>query len=114
MKLTATWLMEQDPNYDMPNSICWDDGRLGTYEEFREHYSDTSFSTDTPNGSHQMHIFPDIVGEVYYCEFGRVWGLRGEGVNATSLGLTDPVASDNQIYCALLSLPIQYRATITR
>ena len=114
MKLTATWKKGLDPDVDAPTSIKWEDGHRGTVDELRAHNRDTYCLTDLDDGATQMDIFPEIIAEAYFCEFGGCWGLRGEGVEATALRLTDTNATDQQIYSALFSLPMIYRAVIRR
>ncbi len=114
MKMTATWLQNQDIAYDVPISIRWEDGRIATYEEFCAHYGDTSFMGETQDGSQQMHIFPDVVAEAYYCPYGHIWGLRGDGVEPVTLGLTDANATDQEIGSAVLRLSMLYRINIRR
>ena len=62
----------------------------------------------------EWHIYPEIVGEVYWCPYGRVWGIRGDGVEPDSLPLDDPDATDGQIEIALMALPMRYRVRIVR
>jgi len=76
MTLTATWLKGQNPLYDLPISIVWEDGRPATSKEFHAHHDDTQVREDT-DGRQQIHIYPEIVAQVYYCPFGRVWGMHG-------------------------------------
>ena len=114
MKLTASWKKGRDPSADAPSTIRWEDGRRGTVADLRAHNRDTYCLPHPEDGSTQMDIFPEIIGEAFFCEFGGCWGVRGEGVEATALRLTDRNATDQQIYSAVFSLPIKYRVNIQR
>ena len=114
MRLTATWENGSDPSVDMPASIMWEDGRPGTLDDLREHNRDTYCLTHPEEGCTQMDIFPEIVAQVSYCEWGCCWGIKGYGVETAALQLTDQNATDQQIHSALFSLPMKYRAVIHR
>ena len=114
MRLTASWKNGNHPSSDAPTSIRWEDGRRGTPADLRAHNRDTYCMTHFDDGTTQMVIYPEIVAEVSYCEFGGCWGLNGDGVETAALHLTDRNATDQQIYSALYSLPTKYRAVIQR
>ncbi len=114
MKLTATWKVGRDPSVDTPDSIKWEDGRWGTVTELHAHNRDTYLLTHPDDGTTQMVIYPEIVAEVSYCDFGCCWGLKGDGVGTAALSLRDPNATDQQIYSALYALPMKYRVNIKR
>jgi hypothetical protein len=114
MKLTASWKHGEHPSNDAPTSIQWEDGRRGTPDDLRAHNLDTYSLTHSEDGTTQMDFYPEIVAEVNYCELGGCWGIKGEGVEAAALHLTDRNASDQQIYSALSSLPMTYRVVIHR
>jgi hypothetical protein len=94
--------------------MAWEDGRIGTFEELRVHRNDTHRLIRRADGSSELHVYTEVVGEVYYCPYGGVWGIRGEGVEMTSLPLEDPHASDCEIELALVALPMHYRVRISR
>ena len=114
MRLTATWENGSDPSVDMPASIMWEDGRPGTLDDLREHNRDTYCLTHPEEGCTQMDIFPEIVAQVSYCEWGGCWGIKGYGVETAALQLMDQNATDQQIHSALFSLPMKYRVVIQR
>ena len=114
MRLTAIWKKGNHPSSDAPTSIQWEDGRRGTLDDLREHNLDTYCLIHLEDGTTQMDIFPEIVTEVTYCDFGGCWGIKGDGVETAALQLTDRNATDQQIYSALYSLPTKYRAVIHR
>jgi hypothetical protein len=114
MKLIATWLESQVSTLEDPHSVIWEDGRSATMKEFWEHSDDTRLCIAVNGGDIEWHLFPDVVAEVYWCRHGRVWGVRGDGVEPRSLWVTDPNASDYELECALSANPIVYRARIVR
>lgn len=113
MKLTAIWVPGTTLD-DLPDHVVWEDGRTGTIEEYLDHRNGTYRLVRRKNGRTEMHIFPEIVAEAYYCAYGRTWGVRGDGVEATSIPVNDPEATDSQIRIALMSVPMNYRVRITR
>jgi hypothetical protein len=113
VKLTAIWLADRTQDAP-PDQLWWEDGRVGTLEEFLAHRDDTHRLVCRDDGGKEMHIFTEIVATAYFCPFGRVWGVRGDAVESASLPLDDPDATDNQIQIALMSLPMRYRARIER
>jgi hypothetical protein len=54
------------------------------------------------------------LAEAKFCEFGRVWGLKGDEVQPVALGLTDANATDQEILTAASRLPMKYRIRIIR
>ena len=114
MKLIATWLKTQEPDLEDPHSVVWGDGRTATLEEYWAHSDDTRICVVPEGGGLAYHLFPDIVAEVFWCRHGRVWGVRGDGVESSSLYVTDPNASDHALQSALSAMPIVYRAKIVR
>ena len=114
MKLTATWSKGKELFVDLPNSIKWEDGRKGTLDDLRVHSRNTYTFVDMPNGDQRMLMFPEIVAEVYFCQYGKCWGIRGTDVEPIALPITDPNATDQQLQHALFSLPMKYRVNIVR
>ena len=114
MKLTASWKNGTHPSSDAPTSIMWEDGRPGTIDDLDAHNRDTYYITNPEENCTQMHIFTEIVAEAKFCEFGRVWGLNGDGVQPVALGLTNVNATDQEILSAAFHLPIKYRIRIVR
>jgi hypothetical protein len=114
MKLIATWLSTQEPASQAPHELTWGDGQRATTAEYEEHCGDTRFCVTLDDGRFQWHLFPDVVAEVYFCPYGKVWGVRGSGIERASLYVTDPDATDAEICWALSALPITYRAKIAR
>ena len=114
MKLTAKWYKGRNPKRDPPDLLLWEDGRVGTFEELRVHRDDTHRVIRRADGSSELHIYTEIIGEVYYCPYGQIWGIRGEGVEMASLPLDDSRASDWDIELALVALPMHYRVKIVR
>jgi len=98
----------------MPDSIKWEDGHRGTETDLRAHNSDTYCLNNLDDGTTQLDIYPEIVAEVSYCEFGRCWGVKGDGVETAALQLTDRNATDQQIRGALYALSMTYRVHIHR
>jgi hypothetical protein len=60
------------------------------------------------------YLFPDVIAEVFYCHYGKVWGIRGDGVQPESLDISAPKATDFAIVLAVSALPIEYRVRIIR
>jgi hypothetical protein len=114
MKLIATWLKNQEPARDAPHSVLWGDVHPVTLEEYRAHIEDTKLCVALDDGRFEWHYFPDVDVTVFYCQVGRVWGIRGDGIEPASLYVTDPSASDMELYWALGALPIWYQAKIVR
>ena len=112
--LIATWLNTQLPGFDCPHSVCWEDSGEATAKEYDAHRHDTCISIATKGGGRQWHLFPGIAAEAYYYPFGGVWGLRGGCVEPESLGVINPLATDDEINNAISALPIEYRVAITR
>ena len=114
VKLTAIWQKGKVPGGDLPERIVWEDGTDGTLDDYRAHCNDTRRTVRRWNGKMEWHIYPEIVGGVYWCSYGRVWGIRGEGIESDSLPLDDSDATDGQIEIALMALPMRYRVRIVR
>ena len=114
MKLIATWLKNQEPDLEDPHSVVWEDGQTATIKEFWEHSKDTRLCIVPEAGGLEWHLFPDVVAEVFWCRQGKAWGVRGDGVEPSSLYVTDLNASDHVLECALSAMPIVYRAKISR
>ena len=114
MKLVATWLNSQESTLEDPHTVVWDDGHTATTKEFREHSDDTRLCIAQKGGGIEWHLFPDVVAEVFWCRHGRVWGVRGDGVEPASLYVTDPNATDDVLQWALSTMQIVYRAKIVR
>ena len=114
MKLTATWSKGKELFVDLPNSIKWEDGRKGTLDDLRAHSRDTYTFVEMADGGQRMLMFPEIVAEVYFCQYGKCWGIRGTDFEPIALPLTDPNATDQQLHNALFSLPMRYRLKIVR
>jgi hypothetical protein len=112
--LIATWLNTQVPGFDCPHSVFWEDGSEAAEKDHYAHRRDTCISVAIKSGGRHWHLFPDVVAEAYYCPHGRVWGVRGDGIEPESLGITDPLATDDEINNAISALPIEYRVKITR
>lgn len=114
MRLIASWPNGKHPSSDVPTSIRWEDGRQGTPADLHAHNCDTYCLTHLANGATQMDIFPEIVGVVSYCDHGKRWGIKGDGVEAIALPIADRNATDQQIHAALYTLPMKYRVVIRR
>ena len=114
MRLKASWKQGLDPDVEAPTSIMWEDGRRGTVADLCAHNLDTYCLTHPDDASTQMDVYPEIVAEVSYCEFGGCSGIKGYGVETAALRLTDPSATGQQIYSALSSLSMKYRVVIQR
>jgi hypothetical protein len=67
-----------------------------------------------PRGRKEVHIYPDIVAEVYFDRYAKSWAIRGEDVTACVLDVCDPLATDHDIIAPLATLPTFYRAKIIR
>jgi hypothetical protein len=114
VKLVATWLKSQESTLEDPHTVTWDDGHTATMKEFWDHSDDTRLCIAQKGGGIEWHLFPDVVAEVYWCRHGRVWGIRGDGVEPASLYVNDPNASDDVLEFALNAMPVVYRAKINR
>lgn len=114
MRLTARWENGSDASVDMPTTITFEDGRRGTLDDLRAHNRDTYCLSHPDDRTTQMDIFPEIVASAYFCEFGGVWGLKGDGVQPVALGLTDVNATDQEILSAAFRLAMKYRIKIVR
>ncbi len=114
MKLIASWAKDEDDNFGSPDLVWWADGSPATLQDYGHHVFDTNYWVDKGAAGTELHMCPEIVAEAYYCPWGRTWGIRGDGVIPTSLGLTDPEASDSQIRSMLSALPTAYRCVIRR
>lgn len=114
MKLIAFWSEGQDTYYDAPAMIRWGDGSTATSETYREHMYDSHFWVEKGHFGHEKHMFPDVVAHVTFDLFGGVWAAKGHGVELMGLNLTDPDASDDQIYSALNTGHMTYRMVVHR
>jgi hypothetical protein len=114
MNLIAVWKNTKDEYYDPPTSVYWSDGSPATLKDYDDHRLDTRKLIDDGPRGHQLYIWPDIVAEVYFCPWGKNWGMRGNGVKSCSLGLTDRDVTEDQIVAALSAFPITYRHTTLR
>ena len=114
MKITATWKNDGDPSVDAPSTITLEDGRPGTIDDLHAHTGDTYLLARPEDGTTQMHIYPEVIASAYFCTFGRVWGLKGDGVPPVALGLTNVNATDQEILGAASRLQMKYRIRIVR
>lgn len=72
------------------------DGRAATLADFQEHRIDTYTFVGQPDHM-EIHMFPDIVAEVYYDQGLGAWHTRGRGVTPRMLSLKDPNIDNHQI-----------------
>jgi hypothetical protein len=114
LALIAEWGAAQDDMHDLPESVRWEDGSAATLEDYFAHRSDTQRWVEDPSGGMRLHLYPDVIADVRYDGFGRVWGLSGDAVEPEALYVRDPDASDYEITMALSALPMTYRHVIHR
>jgi hypothetical protein len=114
VRMTARWDRHQDSSTEDPRSITWEDGTSATLDDFRSHSSHTSRFVIGPQAKKEVHIYPDIVADVYFDRYAKSWAIRGEGVTACALDVCDPLATDHDIIAALATLPMFYRVKINR
>jgi hypothetical protein len=114
MRLIAKWSPEQEPAYEEPSKVVWEDGSSATVADYRAHLLDSHSLHASDDGGMECHMYPDIVGEVIYDMFAKSWVVRSPGLTTAALELHDPDATDDEITTELFSLPIVYRANIVR
>jgi len=98
----------------MPSTIVWEDGSSATLEDYFAHRSDTQKWVSDPSGGIRLHLYPDVIADVRYDGFGRVWSISGDAIEPEALYVTDPDATDYEITLALSALPMTYRHVIHR
>jgi len=98
----------------MPSTIVWEDGSSATLEDYFAHRSDTQKWVSDPSGGIRLHLYPDVIADVRYDGFGRVWAISGDAIEPEALYVTDPDATDYEITLALSALPMTYRHVIHR
>jgi hypothetical protein len=111
--LVARWAWNQDSSTEPPVSVTWGDGRPATYSDYLSHRLDTHELVETAVGL-ECRMYPQIEGHVRYDFYAGTWFLTGDGIEETSLSLTDPDATDGEIMAALYELPVVYRCQIHR
>lgn len=111
--LTARWSKNQDPAVDPPTRVTWNDGSVGTVEDFRRHSVDTH-TVVFKNGTIEVTMFPDVYADVRYDSFAKTWIVYGPFTGPMSLELPDPETEDELIEAQLSILPVVYRARIHR
>jgi hypothetical protein len=89
MRMTARWDRHQDISTEAPRSIIWEDGTSASLDDFRSHSSHTSRFAIGLQGKKEVHIYPDVVAEVYFDRYAKSWAIRGEGVTACALDVCD-------------------------
>jgi len=114
MDLIAVWEKGTDEYYDAPSIVRWADGRTATEKDYLDHIADTHFWVDRGVLGREKHMLPDVVAQVTFDPFGGVWAAKGEGVEPRGLNLSDPGATDDQIYFALNTGNWTYRMVVHR
>lgn len=114
MNLIAYWTLPHDEYHDAPSFVRWADGTPATMADYDRHRLDTRKLIDRGSEGQELYIWPGVVAEVYWCPWGRTWGVRGQGVEATGLNLTNEYATDGEILAQISQLEISYRYTVTR
>ena len=114
VRLIVKWTSKQDPAYEEPSSLSWENGSPATVADYREHQLDTHSFHEGDDGGLECHMYPDIIGEVIYDSFAKDWVVRGRDIITTALELHDPDSTDDQITTELFGLNVVYRAKITR
>jgi len=114
MKLIAKWKREEEPAYDMPSAVVWEDGSPATMADYRAHTLDTHSLHPSDAGGMECHIYPEIVADVAFDPNVRDWVMRGLDVNPAALGLHDPAATDREILAEIFTFPTIYRHRIIR
>ena len=111
--LVARWSRGRDLVEDLPDFIHWNDGTLGTIDDYTRNLTNTH-TLDHEQHGWVMRFFPEIVAKVWFDFAGKTWVVGGEGIPTESLELSNPNASDEQIRANLYALPTKYKAAITR
>jgi hypothetical protein len=114
MNLTAHWTGHQDPTIDKPYRLLWQDGRSATLTDYEDHRDDTYLIVHRDDGCTEVHYFPDLVVEVIYDQADQRWIAKGPDIETFGLDVSDPNATDDQIYQELFSFPVVYRHRIYR
>jgi len=114
MDLIAVWGKNKDEYYDGPDFVRWANGNAATLENYRNHIGDTHFWVEKGIHGREMHMCPDVIAIVTYDPYGGVWVAKGHGVETTGIGITDPLAPDDQIVAALNTGRMTYRVRIIR
>jgi len=114
MKLIAGWTRQQDELYEAPAIVRWGDGTPATLTVYEDHGLDSHrWVYKGPEGC-EKHIFPDVIAHVTFDVYGGCWAAKGNGVETMGLNITDPNASDDQIYAALNTGEMNYRMIVHR
>jgi hypothetical protein len=113
-KLIAIWAPSQDISLDQPRSIRWADGSKATLDAYIEHSVGTRILREDHPDRIELHMYPDVVGDVTYDVFAGSWVVKDAGLGGFSLEVADPQAKDEELIGALSALPVVYRAQIRR
>lgn len=111
--LTARFSSNQDLVYSNPVEIRWNDGRPASFETYEHHRADTRTLVQTGDGM-EVRLFPDVVGDVRYDGYYRLWFVVPQGGEPISLDVRRPDATDLDLRAALFHLPVAFRALIRR
>jgi hypothetical protein len=111
--LTARWTENQESPFDPPTTLKWNDGSVGTFDEFMTHLGDTS-TLEYRNGGMEMTMFVDVCADVRYDMAAKSWVVDGPLTGPMSLDLSDPLAASDQIESRLSILSVYYRARVHR
>jgi hypothetical protein len=112
--LVAVWRADQNVDVDEPAEVHWGDGNPATLSDYHRHAGDTHQFREGASGQKECHIFTEIVADLAYDKERGAWRLTGKGVIEDTSDITDPLASDDDLYVYLMSLDIQYRTNIRR
>ena len=113
MKLIARWKREEEPGYDEPSTLVWEDGSPATIADYRAHELDTHSLHSSDDGI-ERQMSPDIIAQVSFDPIVRDWVVRGEDVNPAALELHDTNATDGQILAEMFTFPTVYRHRVIR
>lgn len=112
--LTAVWASHQDVSIEAPKEVYWASGRAATHADYRRHELDTHTILDELPVRIVKHMLPGIEAEVRFDCGKGVWMLRCFGYATIQLDLTDPFATNDQIYAEIYTLPTVFKVQIIR
>jgi len=96
MRLFVRWAPGQDPD-EIPTVIWWEDGTMGTLEEYASHYSDHQVFTPDRGSGARLMLYTDALADVHFNERIAQWVYTTPSKERILLELTDPEATDDQI-----------------
>ena len=102
MRLFAKWACGEDPSEVNPYLIKWEDGSIGTLEDYAEHYADhQTMLLDSATNEITLILFTDEVADVRFDYYVQRWIYTTPGKEEFTLDLSDHDASDDDINKAI-------------